>query len=124
MGSQHITVTGDLLVAAPRGRMAQGEAVELCEQISARLGKGTFRVLLDFSAVDYMTSAALGAIISLLQRVRSGGGRMAVTAPTDRVHLLMEVAGLNQLLALCATREEAERRLAAEAAEAGEAAED
>jgi anti-anti-sigma factor len=115
--SHHITVSGDLLIAAPRGRMAQGEAVELCEQVAARVNEGVGRVLLDFSAVDYMTSSALGAIISLLQKVRSGGGRMAVAAPTERVHLLMEVAGLNQLLALCVSREDAEHRLSAEAAE-------
>jgi anti-anti-sigma factor len=114
VGSENITVSDGLLIAAAAGKMAQEEARVFCEAVRNRLREDVKRVLLDFSAVDYMTSAALGAIIALLQRVRSTGGRMAVAAPGERVHLLMEVAGLNQLLALCTDREEAERRLAAE----------
>jgi anti-anti-sigma factor len=106
-----------MLIAAPEGRMAKGEADLLCEELQPHLRKGVRRVLLDLSSVDYMTSSALGVIISLLQKVRSSGGRMAVAAPGERIHLLMEVAGLNQLLALCTSRQEAEEELAEEAAE-------
>ncbi len=109
-----VTRSGNLLVAVPRGRLAKEEADRLCEKINPRLTEGVTGLLLDLSEVDYMTSAALGVIIALLQRVRSGGGRMAVAAPGERIHLLLEVAGLNQLLALCTSREEAEKLLAAE----------
>ncbi len=114
MGSETVTRRGDMLVAAPEGRLAKEEADSLCEQIKPHLAEGATALLLDLSAVDYMTSTALGVVIVLLQKVRSGGGRMAVAAPGERIHLLMEVAGLNQLLALCTSREEAERQLTAE----------
>jgi len=102
---------GDMLTACPRGRLGQEEADRLCELIVPHLGRGTRRLMLDLSSVDYMTSSALGAIISLLQKVRSAGGRMAVAAPLERIHILLEVAGLNQLLALCRDRGEARRHL-------------
>lgn len=103
---------GDLLIAAPAGHLGKEEADGLLEKLKPDLAEGVGALLLDLSAVDYMTSAALGVIISLLQRVRSRGGRMAVAAPNERVHLLLEVAGLNQLLALCRSRQEGERNLA------------
>jgi anti-anti-sigma factor len=102
---------GDMLTAAPQGRLAKEEADWLCDQIKPLLAEGVKRLMLDLSEVDYMTSSALGVIILLLQRVRSGGGKMAVAAPGERIHLLLEVAGLNQLLELCRTRAEAKNYL-------------
>jgi len=72
---------------------------------------GARDLLLDLTEVEYMTSSAVGSVVSLYQQVRLGGGRMAVAAPNERVHLLLEIAGLNQLLALCSTAEEARRAL-------------
>jgi anti-sigma B factor antagonist len=116
--SEGITSHDDLLVAAPQGRLGQEEAARFCKAVGDRVDQRIRRVLLDLSAVDYMTSSALGVIIALLQKVRSGGGRMAVAAPGERIHLLLEVAGLNQLLALCRSREDAEAQLASEEPEA------
>jgi len=118
MGPEDLYREGDMLTAAPRGRLAKEEADQLCEVIAPHLTGGARRLLLDFSNVDYMTSSALGVIIALLQKVRSAGGRMAVAAPVERIHLLLEVAGLNQLLALCHSREEAKKHLTAEEPEA------
>ncbi len=103
--------SGDLLTASPQGRLGQEEADKLCEKITPHLAEGVSRLMLDLSGVDYMTSSALGVIILLLQKVRSAGGRMAIAAPLERIHLLLEVAGLNQLLALYRSRIEAKQFL-------------
>ena len=116
--SPSLDQNGDVLVAVPQGRMGKDEADRLCALVLPRLQGPVRSLLLDLTAVDYMTSAALGVVISLLQRVRSRGGRMAVAAPGERVHLLMEVAGLNQLVEVCRSREEAEKLLGPEAPEA------
>jgi len=102
-----------LLCAGVSGRLGEEEAAELAETVGRRLaGSPPARLLLDLTEVEYMTSSAVGAVVGLYQRVRLGGGRMAVAAPDERVHLLLEIAGLNQLLALCRTAEEARRALA------------
>jgi anti-anti-sigma factor len=109
--SPSLDLSGDVLVVVPQGRMGKEEADGLCALVMPRLQEQARSLLLDLTAVDYMTSAALGVIISLLQKVRSRGGRMAVSAPGERVHLLLEVAGLNQLVDLCRSRAEAEQLL-------------
>ena len=111
MDAESLSVSGEVLIAAPRGRMGKEEADRLSGLIGARLQGQARSLLLDLSGVDYMTSSALGVVIALLGRVRSRGGRMAVAAPGERVHLLMEVAGLNQLVDLCRSRAEAEGHL-------------
>jgi anti-anti-sigma factor len=104
---------GSLLCASLSGRLSELEGAQLVSQAGQRLaaGGGSQDLLLDLSEVEYMTSSAVGAVVSLYQQVRLGGGRMAVAAANERVHLLLEIAGLNQLLALCNTAEEARAAL-------------
>jgi anti-sigma B factor antagonist len=111
MSDIRVSMNGGLLVAAAGGQLGREDTEELGRQVGTRLDAGAARVLLDFSAVSYMNSSALGAVIALLQRVRQAGGTMAVCAADERVHLLMEVAGLDHLLKLCRDRESAEAAL-------------
>ena len=101
-----------ILRITPAGRLSKEEGDQLLDELTKRSADGPRGLLLDLSRVDYMTSSAVGAVIAIFGRVASGGGRMAVAAPNERVGLLLEVAGLNQLLPICATLEEAERSLA------------
>jgi anti-anti-sigma factor len=111
LSADELNRQGRILTAAPRGRLDRAEADRLCRLIEEQLEAGADRLMLDLSAVVYMTSSALSAFILLLQKVRSAGGSMVVAAPDERIHLLLEVAGLNQLLALYRGREEAWRHL-------------
>ncbi|HOX05355.1 MAG TPA: STAS domain-containing protein [Planctomycetota bacterium] len=95
------------------GRLAQDESAALIARTGKELtaSPGPLDLLLDLTEVEYMTSSAVGAVVLLYQQVRLGGGHMAVAAPNERVHLLLEIAGLNQLLALCRTAAEARQAL-------------
>jgi anti-sigma B factor antagonist len=106
MDNIRIEERGNLLCASLSGRLAQAESEDLFRRVSGRLA-GKAGVVLDLSQVQYMSSSAVGAVVSLCQQVRLAGGRMAVAAPDERVHTLLEVAGLNQLMELCRTVEEA-----------------
>jgi anti-sigma B factor antagonist len=104
-----------LLLVSLKGRLSEAEGTKLSAKAAKRLGGegGARDLLLDLTEVEYMTSSAVGAVVGLYQKVRLGGGRMAVAAANERVHLLLEIAGLNQLLSLCKTVEEARAALAA-----------
>lgn len=114
MDNIRIEESGGIVRARLSGRLAQAEAEELARRICRHLA-GAGGVLVDLSEVEYMSSSAVGGVVCICQQVRLGGGRMAVAAPDDRVHMLLEVAGLNQLLQLCRSVGEAERWLESEA---------
>jgi anti-anti-sigma factor len=116
MDNIRIQERGKFLCASLAGRLAQAESEELARRLFKHLA-GKEGVLLDLSEVEYMSSSAVGAVVCLCQQVRMNGGRMAVVAPDDRVHLLLEVAGLNQILDLCRSTEEAESCLKAKPSE-------
>jgi anti-sigma B factor antagonist len=72
---------------------AFGEAVfRLAEEL------GPPRLQLDLGEVTYLTSTALGKLVSLHQRVRAADGELVVANVTAPVYELFQVTRLHQLL--------------------------
>jgi anti-anti-sigma factor len=56
------------------------------------------RLRLDFGAVRFLTSTALGKLVALHTRVRAAGGRLVLVNLTDLVYEVFEVSRLTQVL--------------------------
>ena len=52
------------------------------------------QVIFDLSAVPFIDSAGLGAIIGAIRRVRENGGEAVVCAPKRSVCRVMQIVGL------------------------------
>ena len=68
-------------------------------------------LILDLSAVSYMDSAALGAILGAYASCERTGRGFAVAGVSPRVLTLFEVAGVDKLLPLFDSVEAAEKQL-------------
>ena len=64
---------------------------------SAIAGEEPARLILDASAVKFINSIALGALVALLRRVKSGGGRMAVAGLGGHCLKVMEVTCMDRI---------------------------
>jgi anti-anti-sigma factor len=56
---------------------------------------GNTRIVLDFSDLDYMSSAGANVIISTVDRIRKAGGDLLVLKPTDNVRDVLDILGLD-----------------------------
>jgi len=56
------------------------------------------RLRLDFGAVRFLTSTALGKLVTLHRRVRAAGGRLVLVNLTDLVYEVFEVSRLTEVL--------------------------
>jgi len=65
--------------------------------------------VIDLSEVPHMDSAGLGALLSFLTAQQKSGYRIAIAAPTKRVHMLFELTKVNTVLPIFATVSEAEQ---------------
>jgi anti-sigma B factor antagonist len=89
-----LTVSGELDIAT---------APLLRERLSAAIGGGVRRLVLDLCPVSFMDSVAVAAILHA-RRDLGEGGRMAVaTAPESYPRLVFEIAGLPACLDLFET---------------------
>jgi len=93
-----VTVSGELDVAtAPAFR----------EHLEAAIEAGTHRLVIDLTAVSFLDSVALAAIVHEKQRLAADGRMALVVDPSSYVMLVFQSTGLTQVLELVETRAQA-----------------
>ncbi len=76
---------------------------------------GKHRVILDCTALEYVSSAALGALIGFARRAREKGGDLKLTNLSPKIYNIVELLGFNKILEVCDTAAEAEAKFGARA---------
>ena len=90
---------------------------EVSPQLKARLMKaikaGTRRFVLDLTDVSFIDSTAIGVIAGAVERLDEvGGGSVAVVSTHEKVMQIFEITGLDNVLTVHSTREDALAALA------------
>ncbi len=55
-------------------------------------------IVLDCSSLDYINSAALGALIGFARRARESGGDLKLAGLTPRIYSIVELLGFDKIL--------------------------
>ncbi len=111
-GAQH---GNDVVVLVAGGEIDYSASPQLSERLSERIDGGITRVVLDLSTVTFIDSTAIGALVSAATRLRElGGGTLAVVCPEEnrRVVRIFEIAGVDSVIAMHGSREDAIAELA------------
>lgn len=85
-------------VARVAGRLDAATAPVFEKTCEEWIGKGTRRLVLDLSALDYVSSAGLRAVLSTMKKLKSAGGGMAVTGLSGVVKEVFTISGFDALL--------------------------
>lgn len=102
-----ISEENTILVVAVSGRVDSNTAPELERDLKAQVGAAPARVVVDLSAVEYISSAGLRALVSALRSARSHGGDVRLAALSPRVSDVLKLAGLESIFAVYASRAQA-----------------
>ena len=65
-------------------------------------------IVVDLSGITFMDSTGLSALVTLEHALAARAGRLAIACPEGPARLLLDVTGLAEVLAVFATRDEAE----------------
>jgi len=68
---------------------------------------GRRKLLLNFSNVDYLSSAALAKFITLNRKVSQAGGRLVMCSIDPQIREVFEITKLNKVFAIYAGEQEA-----------------
>jgi anti-anti-sigma factor len=112
LGPLQIEQAGNVtIVRFPPCLILTGTTAEAASDQLGRLvaGKGPCRLLLDFGNVQSLTSLILGKLITLRNKVKAGGGRLALCALNPDVQQIFEVTRLTQYLDIYPDEQEALR---------------
>jgi anti-sigma B factor antagonist len=91
---------GDCAVIQVTGEVDVYTAPMLREQIRELAAKGAVHLIADLSAVDFLDSTGLGALLGGLKRLREAGGSLALAISTPRIMRIFQITGLTKALAV------------------------
>jgi anti-sigma B factor antagonist len=85
---------------------------EVSPQLKARLMRaikgGSRRLILDLSDVTFIDSTAIGVLAGTVEKLdESGGGSLSVVSNHEKVIQIFEITGLDNLMTIYASRDEA-----------------
>jgi anti-anti-sigma factor len=89
---------GDLLVIAPKGRVDSNTSPALEAALLERIEAGDTRVSIDFSGVDYISSAGLRVLLMAAKRAGSAKGAFSMHALSPQIREVFEISGFLSIL--------------------------
>ncbi|MCU0397032.1 MAG: STAS domain-containing protein [Cyclobacteriaceae bacterium] len=99
-------------IIVPIGEIDASSSIELDLTIAKSVGEGFTRILVDCSALEYISSAGLGVFMSYIEEFNDKHIKMALFGMNDKVINTFEILGLSELLTIVATKEEAKQKVA------------
>jgi anti-sigma B factor antagonist len=96
-----------------RGALDQPTLETFLSTLKSLINEGNARVVLDMQGVTYANSTALGALVTQADAFRDAGGELLLVNPQPKVNLVIEMLGLNTVLPILGSLDEARARLAA-----------
>ncbi|MBO3664819.1 STAS domain-containing protein [Microbacterium stercoris] len=100
-------VRQDATVLGLSGRLNLVSAGSLKSRIDALVAGGTSRLVIDLTAVDFIDSSGLGALIGGLKTARQAGGDLRLAAASEQVLAVLGLTNLDRILTPYATVDEA-----------------
>ena len=95
---------GALVVA--RGELDMQSVGELKSRLNEAVDAGSTRIVVDLAEVSFIDSLSLSALVGAQKRL-GDQGRVAVVAVHEYVRLILQATGLEQVLHVFETRDEA-----------------
>lgn len=103
----HHQVYNGVLVLKPQKRIDQLTAPSFEAQSGALLTDGHNKVVVDCSALEYLSSAGLRALLIVAKKTKSAGGGLVFCSVGSTVKDVLEVSGFGALLGVYPGTEEA-----------------
>jgi anti-sigma B factor antagonist len=93
------------------GEIDASSSIELDLAIAKSVGEGFKKILIDCSALEYISSAGLGVFMSYIEEFKDKGIHMVLFGLKEKVANTFGILGLADLLQICANKSEAKKRV-------------
>lgn len=101
-------VGGVTFVSVPGKSLDSGNSREFKKEVAETLGLHR-KLAFDLSAVEFVDSSGLGAIVSCLRTVTSGGGDLKLCGLSRQVRALFELVRMHRVFDILNSRDEVVR---------------
>lgn len=102
---------GDYDLITIVGEVDASSSIELDNAISEAVNSNQKKFLVDCTTLDYISSAGLGVFMSHIEDFKRNGISLIIFGLNEKVENVFEILGLDQLLEIKKTKEEAKNSL-------------
>lgn len=105
----HIDTTQEELITvlAINGDVDASSSIQLDESLNAAITDNKGKILVDGTHLNYISSAGLGVFMSYIEDLKTKNINMVIFGLNEKVHNVFEILGLDQLLQIVTTKNEA-----------------
>lgn len=89
------------------GRIDAATSPTLEHKIQKLIDEGRFQLLLDFTDVEYLSSAGMRVLLASLKKAKAKKGLLALFSVTEDVGEIIRLAGFDKILHIFANEQEA-----------------
>ena len=89
---------GEIAVVSVSGSIDANTAPDLGAALSGQIQQGSTRLVADFTAVEYTSSAGLRALLGALKETRQHGGDFRLAGVRPSVFRVLELSGFTSIL--------------------------
>lgn len=100
-------IQDNVLILRISGRLDSLSSQEIEQSIARLIAEGQARILLDFTRVDYLSSAGMRMILATFKKIQGISGQMALCSVGDGVMNILKMSGFDELLHVYSTKKEA-----------------
>lgn len=97
----------DFLTATLSGRMDAITATDFTDQMGIWIEAGLKSFIIDCSALDYISSAGLRAILVTAKKIKTINGSLQLAALQENVHNVFSISGFDKIIPITATLDDA-----------------
>ena len=98
-------------ILAVVGEIDASSSIELDLAIAKTVGEGSKQILVDCTALEYISSAGLGVFMSYIEEFRDKNIHMVLFGMKDKVSNTFQILGLADLLQIRGNKQEAKKLL-------------
>jgi anti-sigma B factor antagonist len=96
-------------ILAVVGEIDASSSIELDLAIAKSVGEGATKILVDCSALEYISSAGLGVFMSYIEEFKDKNIHMVLFGMKDKVTNTFQILGLADLLHIRSNKQEAKK---------------
>ncbi|WP_461833076.1 STAS domain-containing protein [Desulfothermus sp.] len=102
---------GEKIIIMVKGKINAVTAPEFEKQILSYITNGKIKIILEFSQVDYISSAGLRSILIITKTLMGQGGKLVLSSLKKDVKEIFEISGFTNFIPITESLEEAEKKI-------------
>ena len=91
---------GDVQVVTAEGRLDGIYSSAFANQVGELIAGTNPKILIDFTNIDFVTSAGLRAVLLLMKKAKASGGAFALCGINEQVREVLDISGFAEIFSI------------------------